>query len=361
MSNDDFAIMAQERRGQILYLDDEPKALKYFKSILSDDYDVVTCSTVADALQQLEQENGQFEIVVADDRMPCISGVDFLEIVTLRWPNTARILTTAYADTNRLCQCFNCGQVDRIILKPWVVNDLFKALSESTKQFDNRRTRHKSSNSIIANSLAGMVGNELVGLEMDVASVERIVNSSERTLSSTDLASSVRQIRQRISASRARVDTISDLLSIVGALGPYENCRITTCIEEAMRLSRSSDHVDFNYEIDIEYDHDFLAQFDCVALAFADILVSCQRAVANLEDPKIRITCLCEDKLLSVTFEDNGDSKRFADTDGIALYSESRPTLGMAIVDRLFRSLGARMTFQVPALGGLRTIVKFPV
>jgi len=84
-------------------------------------------------------------VVVSDQRMPGMSGIDFLKRAKERRPDTVGILLTAYADLPVLVEAINSGAVDRYIHKPWDSKELTLVLKQAIRQFatvrDNRRLR----------------------------------------------------------------------------------------------------------------------------------------------------------------------------------------------------------------------------
>ena len=100
------------RAGTILFVDDEPLSLKYFKASVGKYANVVTANTPEAALKILEAEGDAISVVVSDERMPRDSGVSFLSNVRKSWPSTVRILTSAYANID-LQQAIN-GAASRL-------------------------------------------------------------------------------------------------------------------------------------------------------------------------------------------------------------------------------------------------------
>ena len=86
------------RAGTILFVDDEPLSLKYFKASVGKYANVVTADTPEAALKILEAEGDAISVVVSDERMPRDSGVSFLSNVRKSWPSTVHILTSAYVN-----------------------------------------------------------------------------------------------------------------------------------------------------------------------------------------------------------------------------------------------------------------------
>jgi response regulator RpfG family c-di-GMP phosphodiesterase len=114
---------------QILFVDDEPSAQKYFKLFLSDDAQVHTCSSAAEALAILSDRADVFDAIISDERMPNVTGGELLSAVANRWPRIVRILTTAHINLPRFSQLIADHAVDNVILKPWDADHLSKSLN----------------------------------------------------------------------------------------------------------------------------------------------------------------------------------------------------------------------------------------
>ncbi|AGK57980.1 response regulator receiver protein [Hyphomicrobium denitrificans 1NES1] len=118
------------RAGTILFVDDEPLSLKYFKASVGKYANVVTADTPEAALKILQSEGDAISVVVSDERMPRDSGVSFLSDVRKSWPSTVRILTSAYANID-LQQAINGAAIHRFVPKPWDLDELCAAMQEA--------------------------------------------------------------------------------------------------------------------------------------------------------------------------------------------------------------------------------------
>ncbi len=76
-------------------------------------------SEALDAIDRLKQRNDQVALFLADQRMPAMTGVEFLEKAAGLYPDAKRVLLTAYADTEAAIKAINDAQVDYYLLKPW--------------------------------------------------------------------------------------------------------------------------------------------------------------------------------------------------------------------------------------------------
>lgn len=108
----------EERAGcTVLVVDDEPEVLASVRRQLRRDFRVLTANDANEALELLGRESVQ--VIVSDQHMPQVSGVELLAQVRERFPKTTRIMLTGYADLKAVIGSVNSGQIFRYITKPW--------------------------------------------------------------------------------------------------------------------------------------------------------------------------------------------------------------------------------------------------
>ncbi|MBK8091148.1 MAG: hybrid sensor histidine kinase/response regulator [Verrucomicrobiaceae bacterium] len=108
----------------ILYVDDEEKALHYFREIFCDEYTIHIANNALDGYKILEAYGPQIGLLITDQRMPGASGVELLEQARKLSPNAVRILVTAYTDYQAAVDAVNDGRVFRYLHKPWDPEEL---------------------------------------------------------------------------------------------------------------------------------------------------------------------------------------------------------------------------------------------
>ena len=119
----------------VLFLDDDVNVLNAVARMFMDEpYGVAVASNHKDALAILEKE--KVKVVLSDQRMPDISGVEFLHIVKDKYPQKIRILFTAYADLTATEQAINISEVFRFINKPWNPEELMATVVIAMKHHD---------------------------------------------------------------------------------------------------------------------------------------------------------------------------------------------------------------------------------
>ncbi|MFB7055405.1 FAD-dependent oxidoreductase [Streptomyces vinaceus] len=117
---------AESRKPVILAVDDDPQVLRAvrrdLRSAYGDRYRVLGASSAADALKildSLDERGHDPALFLVDQRMPDVTGVEFLLEAVSRFPDARRVLLTAYAETDAAITAINRVRLDYYLLKPW--------------------------------------------------------------------------------------------------------------------------------------------------------------------------------------------------------------------------------------------------
>lgn len=119
----------------ILYIDDEEKALKYFRMAFGQKFQVFTAASGSEGVDLLRREAKHIGIVISDQRMPGMLGAEVLGVVREEFPQIVRILTTAYSDLESAIQAVNQGHIYQYVVKPWEIPDLGMVLQRAADYF----------------------------------------------------------------------------------------------------------------------------------------------------------------------------------------------------------------------------------
>ncbi len=123
--------------GAVLVVDDDRENLAVLRAFLDGDYVVYEATDGASALELLAAH--RVDVVIADQRMPGMTGVDLLEVVSQLYADTAGILLTAYTDTPLLIEAINRARVFRHLRKPWEPGDVLAAVAQATAHVEQVR------------------------------------------------------------------------------------------------------------------------------------------------------------------------------------------------------------------------------
>lgn len=118
----------------LLCLDDEPDNLDALERIFRRKYTVLKATTPEQAFEVLDNYPA-LSVIISDQRMPLITGVEFLEKSIASHPDTVRILLTGYTDIESVIGAVNKGQIYRYLTKPWDPVDLVNTVDQATEKY----------------------------------------------------------------------------------------------------------------------------------------------------------------------------------------------------------------------------------
>lgn len=118
-------------RTTLLLVDDEEENLLVISTLLETEHRVHTASSVPEALALLEAES--VDVLITDQRMPGMSGVELLRQARRRHPHVVRIALTAYTDIDLILDAINDGAVYRYIIKPWSVDEMRTTIRQAAE------------------------------------------------------------------------------------------------------------------------------------------------------------------------------------------------------------------------------------
>jgi signal transduction histidine kinase len=129
------------RRHTLLVVDDEPDVVQSLQDLLRREYRVLGATHARDGLRLLREQ--PVHLVMTDQRMPEISGIEFLRNARHDRPDAIRLLFTGYADIKAVIDAINEGHVYRYITKPWDPDELLTVLHQAGEQYDLLQERQR--------------------------------------------------------------------------------------------------------------------------------------------------------------------------------------------------------------------------
>lgn len=127
----------KKKKIRLLYVDDEVNNLTAFKATFRREYKISTAKSGKEALEVLESEE-PFQIIITDQRMPEMTGIQFLQKAKEKYPDPIRILLTGYSDLNAVVDAINKGEVYRYLTKPWDPDTIRQTVDKAYEVFDLR-------------------------------------------------------------------------------------------------------------------------------------------------------------------------------------------------------------------------------
>ncbi len=210
--------MASTNTASLLIVDDEKDNLDALNRLLRQQFAVTVTTSPIEALKLLTKE--KFQIILSDQRMPEMTGVELLEKAKSICPDTVRILLTGYTDVESVIGAINRGNIYRYIAKPWDPEDLKITLRQASEAFEMRRELQLKNDQLRRN---------LVALESVDRAKARFLSlvSHELKTPLTVLSSFVDLLKQ------SQKDLNADMQKAVAKLGSASS-RFTEVIDEVL-------------------------------------------------------------------------------------------------------------------------------
>ena len=118
----------------LLVVDDEADVCDSVHDLLRREFRVLRATSAQDGFRLMQEE--EVHIIMTDQRMPRITGVELLESVKARNPNAVRMLFTGYADLDSIIAAINQGHVYQFLKKPWQPEELLAAVRAAAAEYD---------------------------------------------------------------------------------------------------------------------------------------------------------------------------------------------------------------------------------
>ncbi|NEX20164.1 sigma-54-dependent Fis family transcriptional regulator [Thiorhodococcus mannitoliphagus] len=182
-------------RPTVLLVDDEPLSLETLARILDEEFDVRTATNPLDAEHILEED--WIQVVISDQRMPEMTGVELLARVRERWPDMARIIISGYTEAEDIIDGINRAGIHQYITKPWHPDNLLLIVRNACRLVELQRE------------------NALLALEMKVtgqALEQRVAKQRERLKRNFNLDAIV----------RSPESPINQVCDQIGQIAPYD-------------------------------------------------------------------------------------------------------------------------------------------
>ena len=126
--------MSTAKKRTLLVVDDEPDVCQSVADLLRRDFRVLQATSAAEGAR-IMQEN-DVNIIITDQRMPQISGVEFLTRAKTNYPHAIRMLFTGYADLDAIIAAINQGHIFQFLRKPWMPEELQAAVREAAAEYE---------------------------------------------------------------------------------------------------------------------------------------------------------------------------------------------------------------------------------
>ena len=123
----------EKKEFSILYVDDEEQNLVSFRATFRREYTIFTAVSGKEAMEIMHANN--INLIITDQRMPEMTGIQFLKKILPVYPDAIRMILTGFSDVEAIIEAINTGQVFRYITKPWDEKELRMTLENARQLF----------------------------------------------------------------------------------------------------------------------------------------------------------------------------------------------------------------------------------
>ncbi len=175
----------------ILYIDDDESNLLVLKATCAGELNVITASSGPEGLEILAKQ--EVAVLLVDQRMPGMTGVEVFEVAQEKYPDAVRILITAYTDLTEAISAINRGHIRRYLRKPWEPGELKAALHEAVETYQTRKkiaeletrmleTERTYALGVVAAGVAHELRNPLAAMSMNIELARIRLDAMNRSL-----------------------------------------------------------------------------------------------------------------------------------------------------------------------------------
>lgn len=126
--------MRSPAKYTLLIVDDEPDVCDSVHDLLRREFRVLKAHSGQEGFRLMQEE--EVHIIMTDQRMPQVSGVELLTKVKARNPQAVRMLFTGYADLESIIAAINQGHVYQFLKKPWQPEELIEAVRQASVEYE---------------------------------------------------------------------------------------------------------------------------------------------------------------------------------------------------------------------------------
>jgi len=298
--------MRPDDKIAVLYIDDESNNLLSFQATFRRRFKVYTASSSAEGMGVLNTEN--IHVIIADQRMPHSTGVEFFNIVRTAFPKPIRILLTGYTDAEAIVDAINKGEIYRYIKKPWDELELQTAIQNA---YEIYTTRDKLNTKVAElektnDELNRFIYSTSHDLRSPLASVMGILNLASMENSVDDPNGYLQMIEICVNKMDTFIQKIIEYYKSIRVDEEYNKINFHDLFTESIKLFKMQ-KPDIEYVIDIDQPVDFINDAFRMSVIIDNLISNAVKYQKPQEqNPRIEIAVKINREKASIKIEDNG-------------------------------------------------------
>jgi two-component system NtrC family sensor kinase len=368
---------------KVLFVDDDEANLIVCEAACAGDFEVLTATSAEAAMAHMRRE--EVGVIIADQRMPGTSGVELLERVRIEYPDTVRLLITAYSDVQAAVAAINRGRVRRYLRKPWEPDELRAELGDALDVYSMsrklsalevrlRETERVYALGVVAASIAHEMKNPMMWVTNSLSFAQKELRRLAEQTNAGGIKQQIEEIEASLTDTRTGVDRVVDIVKGIemptrsdsGALRPTDFAEV---LRLSLRLVSGELMRCASLELDVTCAPKVKSSPTKLGQVVLNLIVNAMQAISvrprseNVISVRLRI----EDAWAVLEVADNGPGIPDEDIDRIfdPFFTSKVGVgtgLGLAISRRIVEEIdGSLVAGRDERLGGARFIVRLPL
>lgn len=295
-----------DKKVKVLYIDDEPNNLQAFQALFRRKYQIFTASSAAEGMELLNEHD--VHVIVADQRMPHSTGVEFFNIVRKSHPDPIRILLTGYADVQAFIDAINKGEIYRYVKKPW---DEFELRNAIQNAYDIYNTRQQLKNKIselekINDELNRFVYSTSHDLRSPLASVMGILHLAKMEDSVKDPNNYMGMIETCVNRMDAFIQKIIEYYKSIRYEEENELIDFTHLLDESIEICKMQNPF-ISFKVEVNQTTDFKGDLFRLSVIMNNLISNAVKYQKPSEThPMVKLIVTVDENAATIVIEDNG-------------------------------------------------------
>ncbi len=356
-------------KRDILYVDDERDNLIVFEATFEDTFNVYTASSGRKALELLEQR--PFPVVIADQRMPVMTGSELFEIMRSKYPHTKRVMLTGYADSNAMLDAINQGQVFYFVKKPWERHVILSILTRAIEAFDLSIANMALTDRLVAVDRCAALGRSAAKIAHEMGNqlcmLPLLELIEERYADHADLVQTAEFARETYERLVQLVNEVKAFVRFENEDAPLQRLSLAELLHELLEfLQFDESFPSQRLSLEIEGEPFVMANRVKLQQVLINLLKNAAHAIREAAEGRIALKAAVEDQSVLITVSDDGCGMRpevaariwepFFSTKG-----EEGTGLGLDIVKGIIESYHGRIECRTAPGAGATFSIRLPL
>ena len=353
----------------ILYVDDEKSNLIVFEANFEDDFRVHIANSAAEALQLIEQL--PIPVVIADQRMPDMTGVEMFALIRRNHPHIQRVILSGYAESESIIDSINQGQVFQFVRKPWQKPELLSVIRRAMEAHDMALENTSLMERLLVSEQCALLGRATAEIAHEMGNqlnllplIEIIEDDYPHDIQLTQLANVARSSHERL---MTLVNEIKAIIRQEGTQVTLQLVSLADVIRELLSFLRFNRSIPTSAIVaDLRCDPVILGNKLKLHQVLMNLIHNAMDAIKDRPDGAVAIHLSVGPDSVNLSVADNGTGISYQIQDRIwepffSTKGKNGNGLGLDLVKRLVEAQHGQITMISEPGQGTQFTIAFPI